>query len=121
MTINLLRFGDNLPLPTDSEGGGWGYHCHLEQRGGGAQAQGGPVCHEGWVTKRYQVGFNYDVVGGHMEDGGHDGNSAVHEGGRGDGDQGHSEGEGELRVIKVQSHFVKSFSQRNASTSLRNT
>ena len=36
-----------------------------------------------------------------MEDGGHDGDGAVHEGGWGDGDQGHTEGEGELRVFKV--------------------
>ena len=36
-----------------------------------------------------------------MEDGGHNGNSAVHQGGRGDGDQGRTEGAGEFRVFKV--------------------
>ena len=36
-----------------------------------------------------------------MEDGGHHGDSAVHEGGRGGGHQGRTEGEGELRVFKV--------------------
>ena len=36
-----------------------------------------------------------------MEDGGHYGNSAVHKGGRGDGDQGRTEGKGEFRVFKV--------------------
>ena len=36
-----------------------------------------------------------------MEDGGHYGDSAVHEGGWGDGDQGRTEGEGEFRVFKV--------------------
>ena len=36
-----------------------------------------------------------------MEDGGHYGDSAVHEGGRGDGDQGRTEGKGEFRVFKV--------------------
>ena len=36
-----------------------------------------------------------------MEDGGHYCNSAVHKGGRGDGDQGRTEGKGEFRVFKV--------------------
>ena len=36
-----------------------------------------------------------------MEDGGHYGDSAVHQGRRGDGDQGRTEGEGEFRVFKV--------------------
>ena len=49
-----------------------------------------------WVYLDYVL-----VLGGHMEDGGHDGDGAVHEGGWGDGDQGHTEGKGELRVFKV--------------------
>ena len=85
LTIKPLRFGDNLPLPPHSEGGRWRHHCHLEQRGGRAQAQGGAVCHEGWATKNILLPFDLvqlnDVVGGHMEDGGHDGYRAVHEGG----------------------------------------
>ena len=36
-----------------------------------------------------------------MEDGGFNGVGAVHKGGRGDGDQGRTEGEGEFRVFKV--------------------
>ena len=87
LTIKTLRLGNDLPIPTHSEGGRWGNHCHLEQRGGRAQAQGGAVCHEGWASKNIRTVFFWvhlnDVlaVGGHMEDGGHDGDGAVHEGG----------------------------------------
>ena len=36
-----------------------------------------------------------------MEDGGHYGDSAVHQGRRGDGDQGRTEGNGQFWVFKV--------------------
>ena len=45
--------------------------------------------------------LNFDILGGHMEDGGFNGVGAVHKGGRGDGDQGRTEGKGQFWVFKV--------------------
>ena len=45
--------------------------------------------------------LNFDVLGGHMEDGGFNGVGAVHKGGRGDGDQGRTEGKGQFWFFKV--------------------
>ena len=45
--------------------------------------------------------LNFDVLGGHMEDGERSGVGVVHKGGRGDGDQGRTEGESQFWVVKV--------------------